>query len=246
MAISGKEIHRSYDEYGAIRVIDDGNKRYLAFGDNDEQSCWLKSEPLSPQHDYTRAMLMALLFTNPKRCITLGLGAGGLNSCLHHHYPQLKQQVVELRADVIQTAYKYFQLPRSKRLELINMDAYDFLHDEHPRKVDIIFSDIYSEDGLDEKQLSPEFLKAAHALLKNDGWLVLNCWREHQSGDCLHLLRGMYTDIRGCTTSCGNWVIFAGKAASTQSDNQLKSTAKKLNQQLGFSLSSFLNRLKQY
>ncbi len=246
MAITGKEIHRSYDEYGAIRVIDDGNKRYLAFGDNDEQSCWLKSEPLSPQHDYTRAMLMALLLIEPKRCITLGLGAGALNSCLHHHYPQLKQQVVELRSDVIQTAYKYFQLPRSKRMELIHADAYDFLHQEHARKVDIIFSDIYSEDGLDVKQLSPEFLQAAHSLLKNDGWLVLNCWREHQSGDCLTLLRELFSDIRGCTTSCGNWVLLAGKTGNSLSEKQLKTSAKKLNQQLGFSLSAYLNRLKKY
>jgi spermidine synthase len=246
MSIPGKEIHRSYDEYGAIRVIDDGNKRYLAFGDTDEQSCWLKSEPLVPQHEYSRAMLMALLMREPKRCITLGLGAGALNSCLHHHYPELKQQIVELRADVIQTAYKYFHLPRSKRLEMINMDAYDFLHDEHKRKADIIFSDIYSEEGLDVKQLSPEFLTAAHGLLKENGWLVLNCWREHQSGDCLDILRGLFTDIRGCTTSCGNWVIFAGKQENTLTSKQLKQHAKELNLKLGFSLSSSLSRLKQY
>ncbi|MDO6513026.1 MULTISPECIES: spermidine synthase [unclassified Neptuniibacter] len=246
MFIPGKEIHRSYDEYGAIRVIDDGNKRYLAFGDTDEQSCWLKSEPLVPQHEYARAMLIALLMTEPKRCITLGLGAGALNSCLHHHYPELKQQIVELRADVIHTAYKYFQLPRSKRLELINMDAYDFLHDEHKRKVDIIFSDIYSEEGLDAKQLSPEYLTAAHSLLKENGWLVLNCWKEHQSSDCLDILRGLFTDIRGCSTSCGNWVVFAGKAENTLTSKQLKQHAKELNLKLGFSLSSSLSRLKQY
>ena len=45
MSITGKEIKSIIDEYGLIQVFDDGNKRYLAFGFNDEQGCILKSQP---------------------------------------------------------------------------------------------------------------------------------------------------------------------------------------------------------
>ena len=60
----GKELYRYYDEYGPLQVFDDGNKRYLSFGDGDEQSCQLKSDPLQLQHDYSRAMLLVLLFVS--------------------------------------------------------------------------------------------------------------------------------------------------------------------------------------
>ena len=72
--ITEKEIYRSFDEYGLLRVFEDGNKRYLAFAEDDEQSCQLKSEPLLLQHDYTRAMLLVLLFTQPQNIMLFGAG----------------------------------------------------------------------------------------------------------------------------------------------------------------------------
>ncbi len=60
MSLPGKEISRSYDDYGPVIVMDDGNKRYMAFSENDEQSCLLKSEPYLLQHDYCRAMMLVL------------------------------------------------------------------------------------------------------------------------------------------------------------------------------------------
>lgn len=246
MALPGKEIYRGYDEYGVVSVVEDGHKRYLAFGDNDEQSCWLKHEPLTPQHEYVRAMLLVLLFKDPKQSISLGLGAGSLNSCLHGHYPSLKQQVVELRPEVVKAAYKYFQLPRGKRLEVHTMDANEYLQSVDSKKADILFSDIYGADGLDEQQLDPSFLMNCHDRLKEDGWLVLNCWREHQGNDSLQTLIEIFDDVRSCATQSGNWIVFAGKRASNRTAKQLKSDARELSQKLGFSLSAHLGRLKEH
>lgn len=243
MPLSGKEIHRRYDEFGAIRILDDGHKRYLAFGDEDEQSCWLKSQPLLPQHDYTRAMLLALLFHKPTSMLTLGLGAGSLNSCLRAQLPDLQQQIVELRPGVVHCAYKYFQLPRTPNIQVITMDAFDYLKESAEPQVDMIFSDIYGADGVDEQQLSDNFLRMCHTKLNPHGWLVLNCWKEHKASDSLTHLHALFPDVRACTTSSGNWVIFAGKTTDTQSDRQLSLQAKSLTTALGFSLGPFLNKL---
>jgi spermidine synthase len=243
MSLSGKEIHRSHDEYGVVRVLDDGNKRYLSFGETDEQSCWLKSEPLIPQHEYTRAMMLVLLFCEPKRSLSLGLGSGALNHCLHHHFPELKQDIVELRNEVVKVAYRYFQFPRSKRLSLHVMDAKEYLLSVDSKKVDIIISDIYTEEGLDEQQLHPDYLDACHDRLKTNGWLVLNCWRDHQGENVLRQLKEQFADVRSCTTQSGNWVIYASKQREELSDNGLKQRAKALNQRLGFSFSPFLGKL---
>lgn len=246
MALPGKEIYRGNDEFGPVHVFEDGIKRYLAFGRNDEQSCWLKTGPLVPQHEYSRAMLLVLLFCEPRQSLCLGLGAGVLNSCLHEHYPGLKQQVIELRPAVVEAAYRMFQLPRSKRLQLYTMDAFAYLASDEGKRSDIIFSDIYGEDGLDEQQLSEAFLAHCQRRLKPGGWLVLNCWREHQGGDALARLKNIFADVRGCTTQSGNWLIFAGNRRDTQTGKQLKLKARDLSQKLGFNLSGHQGRLTEY
>jgi len=246
MSLSGKEIHRSYDEWGPIRVMDDGNKRYLAFGDTDEQSAWLKAEPTVPQHEYARAMLLVLLFCDPKRSLSLGLGAGALNSCLHANYPSLKQEVVELRSGVIDIAYKYFQFPRSKRIALHHMDAYEYLMTVEGKKVDLLFTDIYTEEGLDEQQLQPDFIHECHQRLKPNGWLVMNCWRDHRGTATLECLKSLFADIRSCQTQSGNWIIYAGKQRNAETLKQLKVRARDLGQQLGFSFSTPLSKLKEH
>ncbi|QEW05951.1 spermidine synthase [Nitrincola iocasae] len=243
MSLQGTEIHRCYDEYGVILVLDDGNKRYLSFGTDDEQSCYLKSQPAQPQADYIRAMLLVLLFVTPSRIISMGLGGGSLNTCLHHQFSGLKQDVVELRHQVIQTAYKYFQLPRSKHITLHNMEAKTFLDTEPTRPADIIFSDIYDENGVDAQQHEPGYLHECYERLKPDGWLVMNCWKEHRGDSILKELALLFADIRTCTTQDGNWIIYACKTKNELINNQLKQSAKQLSQQLGFSVSSYLNRL---
>jgi len=244
MSLPGQEIYRGYDEYGAVRVLDDGEKRYLAFGDLDEQSCCLKHQPLVPEHEYVRAMLLVLLFAEPKQVISLGLGAGALNSCLHGRFAGCKQQIAELRPEVVEVAHRFFQLPRGKRIQIHTMDALGFLRSVETRKADIIFSDIYGAEGLSDQQLGEEYLEHCAARLKPGGWLVLNLWREHQGPETLELLLQHFGVLYGCHTQSGNWIVFAAEDDPELSQNQLEKQARQLSQQLGFSLQPFLKRLK--
>ncbi|TCK08596.1 spermidine synthase [Marinobacterium mangrovicola] len=244
MTASAREIYREYDQYGVVRVLDDGNRRILSFGDDDEQSCVLKTDVTDLQHEYTRAMLLALMFTEPRRVLTLGLGAGSLNTCLHNRFPASKQQVVELRPAVIEAARRFFQLPRSKRLVLHEMDAKAYLGAPETSGVDILFSDLYGSDGMDEMQLDPDFIERCAELIKADGWLVLNCWREHESSELPNLLSTWFTELLSVRTSDGNWVLFAGKQPSQLSNTQIKTRLKQLEKQLGFSLHPGFKRLQ--
>lgn len=237
-------LFRDRDEYGEIIVKEEGEKRFLGFADNDEQSAWSKPEPLIPQHDYIRNMLLVLLWANPKNIISLGLGAGIINSIIFHRFPQSKQQVAELRQQVIELAYQYFQLPQGKRLKVHHADAFAFLQQAGLKKADIIFSDIYDAQGINETQLQTNYLETCKAQLKSDGWLVLNCWRHHQSEDIIAQLSALFSQIYTIDTPSGNWIIFASNNKKHSSNKQLKDKAKQLNGLLGFSLSSHLNRLK--
>jgi len=246
MSNAAREIFREYDQYGVVRVLDAGDRRILSFGDDDEQSSVLKSDSTALQHEYARAMLLVLAFTEPRRVLSLGLGAGGLNSCLHERFPDIKQQVVELRPAVITAAQRFFHLPRSRRLELHQMDASEFLGGPVAGRVDLVFSDIYGPEGMDRQQIDPLFLQRCAERLKSNGWLVLNCWREHEGSELINLLSGFFVDIRSCTTSEGNWVIYAGKEACTLSTAHLKRKLKDLEKRLGFSLNPSFKRLRSY
>ena len=249
MAILGKEIFRCEDSYGPIQVFDDGNKRYLAFGNEDEQSCLLKKAPSHLQHEYSRAMLLPLLFDDDystaknKHILLLGLGAGSLANCLLALLSNHTVTAVELRQAVIDIAYQYFELTTSQRLTLVVADANHYIKDDQQR-YRFIFSDIYSAKGVDGAQIQTSYLADCLKRLTIDGWLVLNFWREHRGDDqLLDFLKSQCQEIRMVTTSSGNWVILASRQRNTLSRKQLANNAKQLSVQLGFSLLASLKKM---
>lgn len=238
MNMTGREIHRAHDDLGVVQVFDDGDMRYLTFGTDHQQSCALKSDPAYLSYDYTRAMLLPLLFEdNPRKGLILGLGAGSLATCLNRHCRQLKLTAVELRQTVIDAAYKYFQLPSGKKLNVVAANAADYLREHEPANFNIIFSDIYGPDGIDDLQLQERFIdQCLHSLTAN-GWLVLNCWKNHRNdSDILPLLRDRFAYVGECNTQAGNWVILACRQAPRAGQNQLRERAKAWSQKLGFPL----------
>ncbi|GIU21651.1 spermidine synthase [Shewanella schlegeliana] len=236
-------LHQTQDEYGPLIVLEDKEARILAFGENDEQSKLLKAAPHIPQHTYVQAMLLVLLYSQPKSAIVLGLGGGGLIHALRHFDAGIKLTAVELRSDVIELAKRYFQLPLSKKLKVINQDAKQFLELGDHKRVDVIFTDIYSADGVDAAQVSESFIAQCGALIKADGYLVLNCWKEHSHNrELLAYLNNYFVEVRACLTGSGNWVVFAGKAKREISASGLKTKAQALSQQLDFQLGRSLTR----
>lgn len=236
-------LHQTEDQYGPLIVLDDKESRILAFAEHDEQSKLLKAAPHIPQHTYVQAMLLVLLYSQPKSAIVLGLGGGGLIHALRHFDAGIKLTAVELRADVIEIAKRYFQLPLSKKLKLINQDATQFLATGEHKRVDIIFTDIYSAEGVDAAQVSEAFIAQCAALIKADGYLVLNCWKEHSKNrELLAYLEQYFVEVRACLTGSANWVVIAGKAKRDISASGLKQQAQVLSQKLDFQLGRSLNR----
>ena len=217
----GRELHRRYDEFGPILVFDDGNKRYLSFGTADEQSCQLNSAPLQLQHEYARAMAAVIVQfaaqQPPVHITLLGTGGGTIASALHHWLPQATIQAVDVRPAVLQVAYQYFGLPRGPRLITHSLDAADFLQQAQAAQCDLLIADLYQAGGLDPLVLQADFLDACCHHLHPDGWLVLNLWKEHrEQTDCLLQLKQRFPTLLHSTTSDGNWILWASRAAATE------------------------------
>lgn len=236
----GRELHQRYDEYGIIQVFDDGNKRYLSFGTADEQSCQLLARPNQPQHDYSRAMISVLnvMSAAPSRVAILGTGGGLLARALFEHLDDVVIDAVDLRQAVIQVAYQYFGLPRSSKLKTHALSAHDFIAQAPDNHYELLFSDLYLADGLDLQQLQTTFIEHCQRVLQEDGWLVLNLWKEHrENGVMLPLLRQYFLTVMHATTTDGNWIIWASNTKQTiPGKTEARKKAKQLSELFGFNM----------
>lgn len=245
----GKERHRRYDEYGAIQVFDDGDKRYLCFGSADEQSCLLRTRPEQLQHEYARAMLAVLALMDeadapdPDWPVTLlGLGGGTLASALLAVCPTARITAVELRKAVVLVARQYFSLPRTPCLRVEVMDAGAYLRLHNTARARLLVSDLYLADGADTQQLQQDYMDACWHHLADGGWLVVNLWREHRDqASWLKALKQRFGQVLHATTSDGNWIVWAQKKElvvelPVQQKTQIRQRCKSLSVAAGFNV----------
>ena len=255
--LPGDIIACLYDQFGSVKVYDDGNKRYLSFGEGDEQSCMVKAAPKILQYDYNRAMALVLLFyrienmpiTQPQQLLILGMGGGSLLKCFAHHIADAEITVVELRQAVIDVARKYFDIPSAKPINIIHDDALSYINQAEAGKYDLLFSDLYIPEGLEARQLTRQFLAAAKRVLNDDGFLVINALEEYRTSQVLaSLFNQSFATTYECITKDGNWVVIATNNPLASREQlklkSLKQQAKDLSDELGFSIQQQFKLLK--
>lgn len=242
----GKEIHRAHDEYGAIRVFDDGNKLYLSFDSIHEQSCQHKALPHRLMHEYTRAMLTPLMYHQPRHVTLLGLGGGSLLHCLHHGFPETHFQVVELRSKIVNIARQLFRIPHDERVNIQINDAGLYLAQAPAAGTDFVLCDMYHADGMDAQQAQLRFIHHCHRLLNDSGWIALNySHRNECTPEALEFIAEHFSNIRICTVSSGNRILTASKSALILNEKEALLRGKALNDLLGYPLTKYLKRAKK-
>ncbi len=217
------ELHRSKDRWGTLHVFEYQGVRYLTFGEGGEQSAINLNQPHTPLYEYTQAMLLALIFCPQPRHITLlGLGGGSLATTLLHQLPDSTVTAVELRRKVVDTAQQWFYLPDNPRLTIEIADAADFMM-RTEQTCDLLFADIYLDEGMQQVQLCPDMLADCERILNDDGLLVLNLWDEGQGYHPLALER-LSKHFEGHFLACpiegGNLVLFASKRGLPAPDSR--------------------------
>jgi len=174
MDIKGSCIASTADEHGPIYVYQTGNLRILSFDGKIYQSC-MKINNINGLHlAYTQAMMAGLFFIPIVKTATImGLGAGSMVKNLLSSFPALDVHAVEYREAVVKTARKHFYLPDSDRL-FIHLDNAVKHIKNTTIKSDIIFSDLYSSEGMEAKQVQSSYLRHCKNALTEHGVLVLN------------------------------------------------------------------------
>lgn len=240
-------IYRTHDDWGDIFVIDRGSIRALNFDPVYDQTGIYIQYPHIPVHEYTRVMLLVLAFINPSHITLLGLGGGSLIHCLHFLLPECLLFCIELREKVFEVAMEFFQLPKSKNIELLIADAEVAIKFQKSRSTEVIFADMYLDYGMESFQIQHQFIEQTYRILDDPGWLIIN-FHELPTLDspfiqCMHKY---FTDLFICPTASNNYILFASKSPLKELHLDHQMTLAELENILNIKLLRLFKKMKRY
>jgi spermidine synthase len=244
MVLDGTIVHSASDSLGNILVVDYPTYRVLSFDSIYEQSGFYLEKPYALVHEYTRIMMLALCFCEPRHITLLGLGGGSLLRSLHHYLSHCDFSVIELREKVYEIAKKYFDIPDDQRVHVAIQDADLFLQTSKDASTDIIFADLYDAYKMHPAQVQQQFVHDNWRTLTNNGWLVINY---HQLPDpqspFFTCLIERFSTVMVCSGKFNNHVLFAGKSSRVNYE-KAPAKLKQMEDILGESFMPLFHRLK--
>jgi spermidine synthase len=175
-----KTLYRKASSYATLVVTEDEQGlRTLRFGDDPAaQSVVKPGDPDHVEFEYVQAMLVTLTIVNePRRVLIVGLGGGTLPSLLRKHYPRLTIDIVDIDADVVMVAKKYFGFHEDAAMRVHVEDGRRFI-ERCKQPYDIIFLDAYGPENIPYDLATKEFLLAARRAVTPNGVVAGNVWSQ--------------------------------------------------------------------
>ena len=229
-----------------VQVLLRNNRRELRFGNHITQSAISLEAPDLLQLEYTRAMMAAfLLAPQATDILHIGLGAGSLARFIHQHFPGSRQLMVELSPDVIEVAYRYFDLPQSPRLRVIVDEGARFLRNCLD-SFHLIFLDAFLANGASQHLETAQFFGSARNRLAPKGWLVNNVWgsdRENLNAVKINLA-GLFNRLYSLSVRAdSNVIFFAGNTSDPPAMASVKSLAEQFSESMPIDMVGFAAKL---
>jgi spermidine synthase len=229
-----------------IQVFERGDRLELRFGNSIVQSAKSKQAPDVLLLEYTRAVLACMLFAPDSAAILhIGLGAGTIPDFIHRRFPQARQRVVELNGEVIAVAERYFDLPRSARLEVVEDDGIHHLRVARDA-FDLVIFDAFHATGAASQLTTAAAFELAQRRLKPGGWLVNNAW----GSDALSLrgittaLKERFAEVHQLSVRMhSNVILIAGSPATRTSLSALRERAAALSARMPLDFEPWLKQL---
>ena len=199
-------LYSTQDQWGSIEVIEDRDSRRLHFGNSGIQGRMSIDTPWVPRCTYVESMsLVGCLYehhSNQKeQILLLGLGSGGLAHTIRRLYPDAHLDLVELRAQVVDVAKRFFKID-DLNAQLHIDDAFHFVKMAfiHKRPLyHLILIDLYLDQGMIPLLFDPLFWEACELLLHPNGLFAVNLWsgdREQLKQVILAIQRGFKGESR--------------------------------------------------
>ena len=160
-----------------VEVREKDGVRTLHLGSETIQSAMRLDAPHALELAYTRAMMGFLLFAAaPRRILTIGLGGGSLSKFLYYRLPETTQKVIEISAEVITVARKFFFLPPDDARITVEVGEGTQYIAQCQESIDVLLVDAYDGRSLAAACKIDGFYAAARAALNREGVLAMNLW----------------------------------------------------------------------
>ena len=159
--------------YHRLVVADDETSRYLRF-DSSFQSGMYLDDPYRTRFLYTDYLHVALAYApRATKMLMIGLGGGSTQKRLWRDFRDVTLTTVELDPGVVETAYRWFELPRDRRLPVQVDDGRRFLQ-RNDERYDVIMIDAFYADGVPFHLTTLEFVELLHERLEPGGVVAVN------------------------------------------------------------------------
>ncbi len=155
-------------------VHTEGRRVSLRFDHETVQSTMNLDDPTRLELEYTRAMMLFLLFKPaPRSILMIGLGGGSLPKYCHRHLVDCDITVVEINPAVIALREVFQVPPDGPRFHVLEGDGAKHIR-ETSALHDVILVDGFSPNGQPEALATQDFYDSCRAALQADGVLVVN------------------------------------------------------------------------
>jgi spermidine synthase len=166
-------VYQKDTRYHRVAVVDDEQSRYLRFDNSFQSGMWL-DDPYETRFEYSDYLHLGLAYNaDARRVLFVGLGGASAPKRMWRDFPRIRFDLVELDPDVVDVAYRFFELERDPRLNVVVEDGRRFLvQDEGPW--DVIVMDAFYADSIPFHLATQEFLELARSRLAPGGVVVTN------------------------------------------------------------------------
>ncbi|STX51809.1 spermidine synthase [Legionella busanensis] len=208
--LAGRCIYRS----DQIRVYDNYFFRWLKFNSSAFQSLLNKFMPYKPALNYVKALTFVAR-QHPGDCCMFGLGGAGVAHALSPLLHNYSLTAVEMNAEVIEVAKRYFMADRLPNLTMIQDDASHFA--KHCQQTfNHLLIDIADANDFPTSCKNKDFFLNCQRLLSTQGVLVINVANAYEYQFIFTMLKQQFGNniITLPVKSCVNIIFIA-----TASDN---------------------------
>ena len=131
-------------------------------------------DPYRTRFQYSDYLHLSFAYrAQTRRILYIGLGGGSAPKRTWRDFPGVRIDVVELDPEVVDIAYKYFELPRDPRLTVAVEDGRRYVSG-HDGPWDVIVVDAFYSDAIPFHLATREFLELARSRLTPGGLVVTN------------------------------------------------------------------------
>ena len=178
----GRLIHKKNSLYHRIFVYRRGSVVTLQFGRRPRvavQSRVNLNNLRQHRLEYTKLAFCGLLYEpEPERVLVLGLGGGVIPREMHHYFPAIEIDVVEIDPEIPLIAKRFFGFREDDKLRVHIDDGRMFIKkqlrlDPIP-KYDLIILDAFNSDYIPFHLMTKEFLEEVKGVLAEDGVVIAN------------------------------------------------------------------------